>query len=84
MLGFRFARTVLIEFEVLSAVIKKTSVFWVVRLCSSETVRLAFRRLLLFSCLVFSSTLKMEAICSEKRWAPELHVMIIQNNICFI
>jgi hypothetical protein len=47
MLGFRFVQTILIGFVVLSAVIKKSSVFWIVRLCRSEAVRLAFCLLLL-------------------------------------
>jgi hypothetical protein len=52
-----------VGFELLTAVVIKSSLLWVITPCSP----LEFNRLFMpISCLAYSTTLKMEATCSSK------------------
>jgi hypothetical protein len=60
----------ILEFEVLTAVVMKSSIFWDIMPCSPLIVNRRFRAtclpltFTLVSCSVYSWTMKMEAICS--------------------
>jgi hypothetical protein len=87
----KMKRTKVVGFEVLTAVVMKSSIFWDVSPCSPLKVNRRFGehvasifRVSSGSCLAYSSTLKVEATCSsETSTINGLHGVIPQKTELF-
>jgi hypothetical protein len=55
-----------VGFEVLTVVVMKSTVFWDIKPCSPLKVNRLSPAVMLVSCSAYSSTLKMEMICSSE------------------
>jgi hypothetical protein len=69
----------LVGFEVLTAVVMKSSIFWDIMPSSKSPS--AFK---LVSCLVYSSALRMEATCSSSETSVDFRRTIIVNKLCSV